>query len=113
MDPSGIVLELAPNDKVPGVYLQTIFGIGGSATSSIPRYLLVAGFVSADSTITPNTQILPIFTEDDAALYAGPGSQLDLMLRAALKVGGIRIKAIGIGISGLTAATATITIDGT
>lgn len=113
MDPSGIVLELAPNDKVPGVYLQTIFGIGGSSTSSIPQYLLVAGFVSADSTITANTEILPIFTEDDAALYAGPGSQLDLMLRAALKVGGIRIKAIGIGISGLTAATATITIDGT
>ena len=30
MDPQGIVLELSPNDKVPGIYLQTIFGIGAA-----------------------------------------------------------------------------------
>jgi len=113
MDPQGIVLELSPTDKVPGVYLQTIFGIGGATFSSIPQYLLVAGFVSADSTITADTEVEDIFTEDDAAELAGPGSQLDLMLRAALSVPGIRIKAIGIGISGLTAATATITFGGT
>jgi phage tail sheath gpL-like len=110
---SGIVLELSPTDKVPGIYMKTLYGVGDTIIPTVDRYLLVVGLPSSAGLITPDTQVVDITSTDDSGEWFGPGSEGDRMCRAALKVKGIKIKAATAAISGATAAAATITIDGT
>lgn len=113
MTVSGIVLELSPTDKVPGIYMKTLYGVGDTIIPTVDRYLLVVGLPSSAGTITPDTEVVDIFSTEDSTEWFGAGSEGDRMCRAALKVKGIKIKAATATISGATAATATITIDGT
>lgn len=109
----GIVLELAPGDKVPGAYFQTKFGVGAASTGE-PKYLLVVGSKAASGgTYTADTTPVDIYQDADADTYFGAGSEAARMCYAALKVGGVRIKAGAAAITSGAAATATLTIGGT
>lgn len=109
----GFVLELSPTDKVPGIYLNTLFGVQNNSFSPEPKYLLLVGMYDPNvGTMTPDTDVLDVFDDTDVDTYAGPGSELALMAYPALKLGGIKIKIATATLSGGTAATATITITG-
>lgn len=111
--PVGYVPELAPDDKVPGIYLKNKVEVGASAGT---KYLLVVGAKSVSgAAITDDTQVVDILSDTDALYWAGANSEGYRMLLRALSVPGVRIKYAAAAISGgtPTAATATITIGGT
>jgi phage tail sheath gpL-like len=109
----GFVMSLSPNDKVPGAYIQTIFGVNNASLSNTVQYLLLVGQVGTGSTIALDTEVLQCFSDSEADAIAGPGSELARMARAALRIPGIRLKLAAPTISGGTKAAATLTIDGT
>lgn len=114
MNENGFVLELSPTDKVPGIYLRTIFGIGGAASGTEEKVLLIVGLKSSSTgAIATDTEVVDIKLASDADYYFGPGSEGARMCYAALSVKGIKIKAASPSISGATAAAATITFAGT
>ncbi len=114
MNENGFVLELSPTDKVPGIYLRSIFGIGGAASGTDEKVLLIVGLKAASAgAIVADTEVVDIKLASDADYYFGPGSEGARMCYAALSVKGIKIKAASPSISGATAASATITIAGT
>lgn len=110
--PIGYVPELAPDDKVPGNYLKSITQFGSSVGT---QYLFVCGAAaSSGANITAGTQVVDILTEADALYWAGANSEGYRMLMRALSVGGVKIKYGTVALTATpTAATATITIDGT
>lgn len=110
----GFVIELSPTDKVPGVYLQTLYGQGDNALGAFQRYLLVVGLTDqTNGTIVEDDEVVDIFSAEDSALYFGPGAEGDRMCRAALRAPGVKIKAAAPSISGAAAATAIIRVGGT
>ena len=110
----GFVLELSPSDKLPGIYLSTLFGIGNSSSSGFQKFLLLVGLKDATAgTMIPDTDVLDITSESDVDTFAGPGSELARMGYAALSIGGVQIKIACPAITSATAATATITISTT
>lgn len=110
--PVGNVPELAPDDKVPGVYLKNKVEVGASAGT---KYLLVVGAKSVSgANITDDTQVVDILSDTDALYYAGANSEGYRMLLRVLSVPGVRVKYGAVAHSGSpAAATATITLDGT
>lgn len=107
-----LVGELSSTDKVPGSYVKVRFGVGALSGADTPKYLLIVGQPSADGTITPDTEVVDIFTESDADTYAGAGSEGARMLYGALAQQGTRIKyACATAAVGAVAAEAIITID--
>lgn len=108
--PQGYVPELAPDDKVPGIYLKSTTEVG-AANSTF--YLLVCGRKSSGGNITNDTQVVDILSDADALYWAGANSEGYRMLLRALSIGGVKIKYCSTEIDTGVAATATITIDGT
>lgn len=109
-----IIAGFSSTDKVPGAYLETVYGAGGSSFASVPLYLLLTGNMTSTGTSTADQSVDDIYSEQDAINYYGPGSELHRMCRAALRVPGIRLKAAPVAEGGSAAAgTATITISGT
>jgi phage tail sheath gpL-like len=114
MNELGFVLELSPTDKVPGIYLRTLFGLGGASSGTEEKVLLIVGLKAASGgTITADADVVDIRLDSDADYYFGAGSEAARMCYAALSVSGIKIKAASPSISGAVAASAVITIDGT
>lgn len=114
MNELGFVLELSPTDKVPGIYLRTLFGLGGASSGTEEKVLLIVGLKHASAgAITADTDVVDIRLASDADYYFGAGSEGARMCYAALSVSGIKIKAASPAISGAVAAAATITIGGT
>jgi phage tail sheath gpL-like len=111
----GVILELAPTDKKPGFYGKTQYGVGALSLASIPTVLLLVGLKAATGgSLVPDTQVVACTSSDDADTYAGPGSELARMAYAALQVPGVQILLAAPAIpNGATAATATITVNGT
>ena len=112
MNENGFVLELSPTDKVPGIYLRTIFGIGGAASGTEEKVLLICGLKSSAGAIVEDSEVVDIKLASDADYYFGPGSEGARMCYAALSIRGIKIKGAAPAISSATAASATITIGG-
>ena len=97
--------------KRPGFYGETVYGAGGISSGSIPKYLLLMGLKTSAGSMTANTQVVDIGSDDEADTYCGQGSLLARMCYQARREAGIRIKAIAVTeASGGAAATATITI---
>lgn len=97
--------------KRPGFYGETVYGAGGISSGSIPKCLLLMGLKTSAGTMTADTQVVDIGSDDDADTYCGAGSLLARQCYAARREAGIRIKAIAVTeASGGAAATATITI---
>jgi phage tail sheath gpL-like len=112
---NGVILELSPTDKKPGFYGKTLYGVGAISLASIPKVLLLVG-LKADTggSLMPDTKIVDCTSEADADSFASPGSELARMAYAALRIPGVQIKLATPSLpSGATAATATITINGT
>lgn len=110
-----IILGFGPQDKIPRFAGETKYGAGPISAGSIPITLLLVG-LKADGagTMTEDTDVLDVFSSDEADTYAGAGGELATMARAALQVPGIRVKiAAPSPANGAAAAEATITIAGT
>jgi phage tail sheath gpL-like len=112
---NGVILELSPTDKKPGFYGKTLYGVGAISLASIPKVLLLVG-LKADTggSLSPDTKVVDCFSEADADAYAAPGSELARMAYAALQIPGVQLKLATPSLpTGATAATATITLNGT
>lgn len=109
--PMGYVPELAPDDKVPGIYLKSTTEVG--AANSIFYLLVVGQKATSGANITADTQVVDILTDADALYWAGANSEGYRMLLRALSVPGVKIKYLSPAIDTGVAAAATITIDGT
>lgn len=114
MSIKGFVPQISSSNKFPGSYFQSLFGQGGASSNTLPKYLLVVALPDPTTgQITPDAQVVDIFTPADADYWAGPGSEGALALRAAIDVGGINLRYCTAAITSATAATATLTIGGT
>lgn len=107
------ITGFSETDKVPGFVGETKFGAGPISAASIPLILLLVGLMSSSGSMTADTDVLDVQTEDQANTYAGPGSELARMAYVALKYSGLKIKiACPTAAGGAVAASATITIGG-
>lgn len=112
--PTPIIIGFASNNRVPGVYGETVYGAGAISAASIPLVLLLVGTKLTGGTATPNQDVVNILSADDADVALGAGSELARMCYAALKVPGVSIKAAPVAeAGGATAAVQVITIGGT
>lgn len=108
------IVGFASNNRVPGVYGETIYGAGAISAASIPLVLLLVGTKLTTGTATPNQDVVQILSQDDADLAFGPGSELARMCYAAIRVPGVAIKAAPVAeAGGATAAVQVITPTGT
>lgn len=112
--PIGQVFELTATDKLPGVYLKTIFGVGGNVANQI-RYLLIVGSKAlTGGTLTADTEIADIIADGDEITLSGDeGSELARMVRSAKRIDGVQIKVATVSQTSTAAAIAIITITGT
>jgi phage tail sheath gpL-like len=100
--------------KVPGNYRETKYGQGKISIGAIPIKLAITGTKTTAGSATPNQDIVPIFSEDDADTYLGEGSECAMQAYAALQVAGVNLYAIPVAENGTAAAaTGTITVGGT
>lgn len=91
---------------VPGIYAQTSFGQGTASGDLGPRRVLVLAPKSG-GTITVDTQIVQVQSEDDAIDLAGAGSPAHRMLRAFFAVN----KSAEVWLLCPTAATGSAAVD--
>lgn len=114
MPQAPIIVGFASNNRVPGVYGETVYGAGAISASSIPLVLLLVGTKLVGGSAVPNQDVNVILSANDADTYYGPGSELARMCYAALKVPGVTIKAAPVAeAGGAVAGTQVITIGGT
>src|ERR1700733_14296779 len=104
---NGVIIALAPTDKGPGFYGQTLYGVGALSLSSIPTVLLLVGLMAnTGGTLVPDTAVVDCTSTDDADTFAGAGSELARMAYAALNIPGVAIQLAAPAIpSGAVAAT--------
>lgn len=108
-----IVNFFSSTDKVPGFYGQTLFGQSGVGAASQPLYLLLVGNMLSTGSALVDVGVDDVFSEADAVLLYGAGSELHRMVRVALKYPGVRLKAIAVSeAGGAAAATCTTTLTG-
>lgn len=110
-----VIVGFASNNRVPGVYGETVYGAGSISAASIPLVLLLVGTMGTSvGSATPNQDVVQILSADDADTAFGAGFELARMCYAALKVPGVSIKAAPVAeANGAVAATQVITIGGT
>lgn len=102
-----ITSVIAPSNRVPGVYMKVSLGVGPRAAGASPRQLVLFGNKTSVGTATVAVEI-DVFSEDDARSLFGAGSELHLMVQAAIAAWpGVSIKAIPVTTAG-TAGTGTI-----
>lgn len=113
MNNLGFVMELGLKDKVPGIYLTTLFGVGDATDSDLEKVLLLVGGIDpTTATLAQDSDVVPVLSTADAD-RAGPGSELARMAYGALKIPGIKVRMASASISSAVPATATITVNGT
>lgn len=76
---SGVPISL----KRPGMYLQVLFGASPSGAGGGPKKLLLLGNKTSSGSMTADTEIKRVLVDDEAVTYAGEGSELHLMVKAA------------------------------
>lgn len=97
--------------KLPGVYLQVVFGASPSGAGGGPRKVLLLGNKTAAGSATADTEKVQLFSPADAVTYHGEGSELALMAAAAfLKAPAATIEAIAVTEASGTKASGTITV---
>lgn len=99
------------SDGVPGAYGEVVYGAGSSSAAAIPLKLLCVGIMnSVSGTATPDVTVQPIYSQNDADNYFGAGGQLNIMLRAALRIPGVQVfGAAPAAAGGAVAASCTLT----
>lgn len=102
-----------PSNKVPGTYIEVLFGVGPRSSGSSPKIITLTGNMMSTGTMLVE-QEYEVFGFDDAALLAGYRSELSLMARAAVDAyPGARLRIIAIAESAGANATRTIVFTGT
>lgn len=105
-----VITGFADSDKVPGFVGETKFGASKINIGSIALKLLCVGLKTSAGSATADSDVLEIFSGDDADARFGKGSQLARMLRRAIKQNrGYRLYGAAVTETG-TAATVVITI---
>ena len=122
-----IIAGLPSSRKTPGVFLNSILGGPGAGSGTAQQRLMLVGNMieSAPSLTAPAATLaagtatlavpVQIFNESDAILYFGKGSELHLMVQAALKQDPNTVlwaTPLGKGATP-TAASMTVTFSGT
>lgn len=103
---------IATANKSPGSYFEVALGVGVASAGNAPRRVALVGQKLAAGTWTANAPI-PVFTEEDAIAGAGQGSELHLMVRAALRAyRGVTLFAVPLADPGGTAADGDIVFSG-
>lgn len=99
------------SNKVPGVYLKVSLGVGPRYGGGDPRYVVLIGNMTSDGTMDVETEY-DVFSLDDVRTYAGAGSELFYMTRAALAANATAaIKIIAMTESVGTAATGNFNVN--
>lgn len=105
---------LTDSFKVPGAYRETKYGQGKVSIGAIPIKLVVTGTKTTAGSATPDQDIVPIFSDDDADTYVGLGSENAMQCYGALKMEGVTLYAVPVAENGAAAAaTETFTFGGT
>ena len=100
--------------KLPGTYVQVLFGASPTGAGGGPRTVLLLGNMTSTGSATPDTTVYDLFSVDDAKTYFGQGSELHLATQAAFaKAPLARLKAIAVTEAAGAKATATATFVGT
>lgn len=108
-----VIPGLTPSNKVPKAYVETVFGRGRRSIGSIPLKLLVTGNKLSGGTATADSDILRVFSEEEADLYFGAGSEIAIQCYHALAIAGVNLYAAPVAeAGGGAAATLTATIAG-
>lgn len=109
-----VIAGFTSSFKVPGVYIETIFGAGQISAASIPIKCLVVGLKGASGTIVEDGTPQPAFSRNDVDLLVQPGSEAARMAYQALREPNVQLYiACPSPAAGAVAATATITITAT
>lgn len=108
------ILGWSTDDKVPGFYAQNKSGAGRVSIGSIPICVACTGTKTSDGSMTPDQDIDPVYSADDAMAKAGPRSMLFQQAEAAFTVPGVNVVlAPPAEASAAVAATIVLTIAGT
>ncbi len=100
------------SNKVPGAYIEVLFGVGPRSAGDEPRKILILGNKTSTGTWVAG-KIYEVPGDDDARTGGGGGSELFLMARAVRKVfPGATLYAGVVAESAGTNATDTITYTG-
>lgn len=109
---SFLITGFSESDKVPGFVGETQYGAGQINLLSIPIILLLIGLKASGGSITTNTDIVPITSNEDADTYLGAGGECARMSYAAIANGsGFDLRAAcPTAAGGAAAAALTITM---
>lgn len=110
-----VIAGFPSSSKTPGLVRETKYGQGRVSIGQIPVKCVVTGNKTSAGTATADSDILPVYSQDQADTYAGAGSEGALQLRAALDIPGITLyyAPVAAPSSSPTAATLTATVAGT
>lgn len=111
-----LIAGFSSTDKRPGFYGEIKYGTGAQSASSIPLLLLLVGLAASDASqsAVANTELVDVYSDDDAEAAFKSGTELSCMCYDALAIEGVQIKAICVAnAGGAVAASATITFAGT
>lgn len=109
-----VIPGLTPSFKLPKAVVETLFGRGRQSVGAIPLKLLVTGTALSGGTATPDQDILRVYSEEEADVYFGAGSEIAIQCYHALAIPGVNLYAAPVAeAGGATAAELEIKIDGT
>lgn len=78
-------MTISPSNKNPGAYFEVVFGVGPATAGDAPRKVCCAGHKTSSGSAAVNVPV-QVFSEDEARTLFGQGSELHLMIAAALMV---------------------------
>lgn len=109
-----VISGFTPSFKVPGVYMETVFGAGEISNASAPLKCLVVGLKGSTGSITNDGTPQLALSKNDVDALVRPGSEAARMAYQALREPGVQLYiACPTPAVGAVAATATITITST
>lgn len=105
--------SIPASNRVPGIYLRLLLGVGLRAAADIARSILLVGNKTSAGSAVVGTRY-SVTSEDEARSLFGAGSELFLMVKAAIAAAkSVTLYAIAVTESAGTAASATLTVTGT
>lgn len=109
-----VIAGFTSSFKVPGVFMETIYGAGQISAASIPIKCLVVGLKGSSGTVVNNGTPQQAFSSNDVDTLVQPGSEAARMAYQALREPNVQLYiACPSPAGGAVAATATITIVST
>ena len=111
---AGQVFALAPGNKLPGAYLQSIFGVRSDAAPPNRALLLIGAKALSGGTLTADTEYKEVLADgDEVTLTGNDGNELARMARMARRVWSGRLFLATVTQATNAAATSTLTVGGT